>query len=114
VVIATLAVVFAGVASVIVRTGSGDNESATLDIENILLLLLVATPSLVLVPLTRRWRVWSWVCGLAVVAWLPLIGPAGDMSCTDCAFVLLLPVNVGLIQLILLVVALLSPTVRSR
>jgi hypothetical protein len=110
----TMTVVFASLVNVIWRTASSEAGSEFIDVPGVVFLLLLAAPSLTLIPLTRKWRIWGWICALATVGWLPLIGPGGDLSCTDCAFALLLPLNVALIQSTLLVVGLISPTVRNR
>ena len=112
--VALLAVV-GGVASVIVRTSTGTGPTTdVLDIGNLLVLALVAAPSLAVIPVTRRWRISLAECLLAIYAWAPLLGPAGDTSCVDCAFVLLWPMTVAAVQLPLLAIAWFSPSLRSR
>lgn len=48
---------------------------------------------------------------LAFVAWVVFL-PGIDLSCTDCAFALLLPLNVAVPQAILVVVGILVPGIR--
>lgn len=111
----TLLVVTGGVISVIVRTRTGAGPTTdVLDAGNLFAIALVAAPSLLIVPLTRRWRISLAECLLAILAWAPLLGSAGDTSSVDCAFVLLWPVTVGVVQLSLLAIAWFSPTLRSR
>lgn len=110
-----LAVVVGGVVSVIVRTSTGTGPTTdVLDAGNLVAVGLVAAPSLVGVFVTRRWRIWWAESLLAIAAWAPLLGPAGDTSCVDCAFVLLLPMTVGVIQMSVLAIAWFSPSLRSR
>lgn len=111
----SLLVVVGGVASVIVRTTTGTGPTTdVLDIGNLLVLALVAAPSLAVIPLTRRWRISLVESLLGILAWAPLLGPAGDTSCVDCAFVLLWPMTVAAVQLSLLAIAWFSPSLRSR
>lgn len=109
----SLVVVAAGVASVLIRTRLGEG-SASIDTENMTVLLIIASPSLVLVPVARAWRVGPWLAVLALVGWLPMLTPAGDTSCTDCAFVLLIPLNAALVQILVFGLALLVPGLRRR
>lgn len=108
---ASLVVVAAGVSSVLIRTRLGEG-SADIDVENTTILLILASPSLLLVPLTRSWRVGPWIALLAMAGWLPMLTSAGDTSCTDCAFVLVIPFYAGLVQVFVFVVALLAPSLR--
>lgn len=110
---ATLAVVLAGMVSLVVRTRGGSGDASTIDGSDIVVLSVVAAPSLLLVPLTWNWRIWWAESGLAALGWLPMVGPAGDTSCTDCAFVLLIPINLAVVQVGLFVVALIAPRLRS-
>lgn len=110
----TLLVVVGGVISVIVRTSTGAGPTAdVLDVGDLSVLVLLGTPSLLTVLLTRRWRISLAECLLAILAWAPLLGSAGDTSCVDCAFVLLWPSTVAFVQLSLLAIAWFSPTLRS-
>lgn len=108
---ASLVVVAAGVASVLIRTRLGEG-SADIDVEGMAILLILASPSLVLVPVTRSWKVGPWLAVLALAGWLPMLTSAGDTSCTDCAFVLVIPLYAGLVQVFVFVVALLAPGLR--
>lgn len=108
---ASLVVVAAGVASVLIRTRLGEG-SVDIDVEGTVILLILASPSLVLVPVTRAWRVGPWIALLALAGWLPMLTSAGDTSCTDCAFVLVIPLYASLVQVFFFVAALLAPRLR--
>ena len=105
----TLLVVVGGVVSVYLRTVNGAGDVTEMGLEEVAVLVGVAVPSLVLVPF-RRWRIWE--CLLAVFAWVIFLGPAGDLSCTDCAFALLIPIQVAGLQGMLFLVALFVPSLR--
>lgn len=108
--IVTLGVVVGAVVSISVRTsGSGDDGW-----ESITVLVLLALPSIISVLVTIRWRVWTVQCALAVAAWGLFVGPTGDLSCTDCGFALLIPLNLAVPQGILLLVGFLIPSMRRR
>lgn len=109
----TVLVVIGGVVSVMVRTrlGTGPTETGAADA---VVLSLLAAPSLILPIVALRWRVGPWICGAALLGWAPLLTSAGDTSCTDCGFVLLIPLNLTGIELVLFLVALLAPGLRRR
>lgn len=70
-------------------------------------------PSVVAVYVTRRWRIWVAECLFAILAWIMFLGPAGDLSCTDCAFALQIPIYVAAPQTVLVVAGLLSARLRE-
>lgn len=107
-----VAAVTAGAASVYIRTQAGVG-GAGIGSADLVVLLLLASASVVLVLASRNWRIWMWQSALAVLAWAPLIGPAGDTSCTDCAFILLVPLGLAAIQVLVFVLALLVPDLRE-
>ena len=74
-----LLIVVGGVVSAYLRTVNGSGDATEMGPEELAVLIGVAVPSLVLVPLTRRWRIWIWECLLAVLAWAIFLGPAGDL-----------------------------------
>lgn len=79
---ASLVVVAAGVASVLIRTRLGEG-STKIDGEDMAVLLILASPSLLLIPFTRAWKVGPWLAVLALAGWLPMLTSAGDTSCTE-------------------------------
>ena len=107
-----LLIVVGGVVSAYLRPVNGSGDATEMGLEELAVFIGVAIPSLVLVPLTRRWRIWIWECLLAVLAWAIFLGPAGDLSCTDCAFAVLIPIQVAALQGILFLVALFVPSLR--
>lgn len=108
--IASLAVVLAAVISINMRSRQGMDWG----LDDAVLLLLVAAPSLTLIPISMRWRIWPWLCASALVGWGLFIGPRGDMSCTDCAFALFIPMQVAVLQLVLFLAELSVRRRRSR
>jgi len=113
-VIGTVLVVVGAVASILLRTRSGAGTTTDFGVADGVILAGLAAVSLGLVGVCRHWRIWSWQCVLAVLGWLPFLGPAGDMSCTDCAFALLIPMNLLVGQFALLVVGLTFPDLRRQ
>lgn len=93
----SIAVVLVAVISINVRS----RQDMDWGLDDAIVLLLIAAPSLALIPISIRWRIWPWLCASALVGWGLFIGPRGDMSCTDCAFALLIPMWVAIIQLVL-------------
>ena len=91
-----LAVVVLGAASVTIR--STRDATYGFGASDFLVVALIAVPSLTLIPASLRWRTWPWFCLSAVGGWLPMVGKAGDLSCTDCAFALFIPMTAALFQ----------------
>ena len=71
---------------------------------------VLAAPSLVFLALTRRWRIWPLQLLLAA-PWVP-IGFLADLHCTDCGFVILVPIQLAVFQLAVFVVGLIFPSLR--
>lgn len=109
----TLAVVIGGAVNVYFRTRRGSGGATDIGWDDAAILGVVAIPSLAAVVFTRNWRIWNWECLLAFFAWILFLGPAGDLSCVDCGFALLIPVYLAGPQAILFIVALLSPQLRA-
>lgn len=112
VVLITTLTVIAGVVSTYVRTRSGTGGASEIDAESLGVLLALALPGATLPYLTRRWQIWVPVCLLSIAGWGLFIGPAGDTSCVDCAFALLIPLNTAGLQLLLVVLALVFRSMR--
>lgn len=94
--------VLASVASVAVRTETGVGPQDDVGLDGLLVLAFVAVPALVCIALSRRWPL---VClaegALALLAWVPL-GIAGDLSCVDCGFAIVVPLLLAVPQFLLL------------
>lgn len=100
------AVIVASVLSVAVRTDSPSSST----LQNLALLLLFATPTLGIIALTSRWWIGPLECVLGVVGWAPRFR---DLDCTDCAFAVLLPLNLVLAEAFFVLLALIHPTLRD-
>lgn len=111
--ITTLFVV-AAVFSTYLRTRSGTGPSTEVDLESLLVLLAVAAPSVLFPFLTRRWQIWVPECLLSIGAWALFLTPGGDLSCVDCGFALLIPLNAAGVQAVLFGIALLVPGMRRN
>lgn len=109
----TMGVIVGGVVSTYLRSASNPGDAIDVGLDDAAVLLLLASPSLLSVYLSRRWRIWLAECGLAVLAWVMFLGPAGDLSCTDCGFALLIPLYLAVPQAALFLAALLSPKLRE-
>lgn len=106
------AVVIGGAVSVYVRTQTGPGPTK-IDVPDLAVLLFLAIVALLLVFLTRNWRIGFWVALFSALGWVILLGPAGDTSCTDCAFVLLIPLGSLGLQAALASLALFVPQLRD-
>jgi len=104
--VGALVLVLFSVGNVLTRSGWLRDEAGRLDWQQVAFGLAVALPSLLNIAIGLSWNGWLWGVGvlLALVSWLPFLGDAGDLSCTDCAFALLLPITIGLPLVLLLVV----------
>lgn len=109
---ATTLVVVGAVLSTYLRTRLGAGPSTDVDLESFLVLLVIAAPAGLLPFLTRRWRIWVPECLLSVAAWILFLTPGGDLSCVDCGFALLIPLNAAGVQAVLVVIALVVPAMR--
>lgn len=109
----TLAVVVGGMASVYLRTRFGSGPSTEMGWDSVFVLLIAGTPSLVAVVATRRWVISPWQCLMAILAWGLFLTGAGDLSCVDCGFALLIPFSMAAPQAILLILALFLPDLRQ-
>lgn len=110
--ITTLGVVVGGMASVYLRTRSGSGPSTEMGWGSVLVLLVAGAPSLIAVLVSRRWVIGPWECLLAIIAWGLFLTGAGDLSCVDCGFAILIPLSLAVPQGILLLLALLLPDWR--
>lgn len=73
---------------------------------------VLAAPSIVLLAVTRNWRIWLLQVLLAA-PWVP-IGFFVDLHCTDCGFVVLVPIQLAVFQFALFVAGLIFPALRTR
>lgn len=110
----TTLVVVGAVLSLFLRTRSGVGPSTHLDLESSVVLLVVAAPAGLFPFLTRRWQIWVPECLFSIGAWVLFLTPAGDLSCVDCGFALLIPLSAAGIQTLLFGMALLLPDMRRH
>lgn len=113
VVVATALLVTAAAGSVYLRT-EANTADPDFGVYDALILAGFAAVSLSFVAASRRWRIWFWQCVLATLAWVMFLGPLGDLSCVDCGFALLIPLNVALGQVVLWLLGLLVSDLRRR
>ncbi len=111
---ATTLVVVGAVVSIVIRTRTGVGPSTDVDLESLLVLVVLAAPGAMFPFLTRRWRIWIPECLLSIGAWLLFLTSAGDLSCVDCGFALLIPFGAAGIQALLFVIALVVPGLRRH
>ena len=100
----------ASIVSIVFRTRFGVGPATGTLPPLAMITTLVAAPSLILIAVTRNWRIWPFMCALSA-PWL-FIGLMGDTSCVDCGFVFLIPLALIPVQLALLGAALLFPLLR--
>jgi hypothetical protein len=93
----TATVVAACVGSVLWQTRHGEHPE-WLTAENGGGTVAFATPSVVLPMLTSHDTLRRAVSALGILAW-GLLAVAGDLSCTDCAFALMIPLMAAIPQL---------------
>lgn len=110
----TTLVVAGGVLSIHIRTRSGVGPSTDVDIESLLVMAVLASPGALFPFLTRHWQIWIPECLLSIGAWALFLTPAGDLSCVDCGFALLIPLSAAGIQALIFVIALLVPGMRRH
>lgn len=110
----TTLVVAGAVLSIFIRTRTGVGPSTDVDLDSLLVLVVVAAPGGLFPLLTRRWQIWVPECLLSIGAWAIFLTPAGDLSCVDCGFALLIPFSAVGIQALLFVIALLVPGMRQH
>lgn len=110
----TTLVVVGGVLSIYFRTRTGAGPSTEIDLESLLVLLVVAAPAGLFPFLTRRWQIWLPECLLSIAAWAFFLTSAGDLSCVDCGFALLIPLSSAGIQAVLFGIALFLPDMRRH
>lgn len=110
----TTLVVAGGVLSIFIRTRTGVGPSTDVDLESLLVLVVLAAPGGLFPILTRRWQIWIPECLLSIGAWALFVTSAGDLSCVDCGFALLIPLSAAGIQALLFVIALLVPGMRRH
>ena len=104
--VVALVLVVASVGNVLLSSGWLRDGNGEVGWGNLAVATVVVLPSLVNIAIGRSWNGWLWGTGvlLALVSWVPFLGDAGDLSCTDCAFALLWPISVAL-PLVLIFVA---------
>ncbi len=110
----TTLVVTGALLSIVVRTRSGVGPSTEIDLESLLVLVVLAAAGALFPLLTRRWQIWVPECLLSIGAWALFLTSAGDLSCVDCSFALLIPFSAVGIQALLFVIALLVPGMRQH
>lgn len=110
----TTMVVAGGLLSIFIRTSSGVGPSTDVDIESLVAMVVLAALSALFPFLTRRWQIWLPQCLLSIGAWALFLTPAGDLSCVDCGFALLIPLSVAGVQTLIFVIALLVPGMRRH
>ncbi len=110
----TTLMVAGAVASIFIRTRTGVGPSTDVDLASLLVLVMVSAPGGLFPLLTRRWQIWVPECLLSIGAWAIFLTPAGDLSCVDCGFALLIPFSAVGIQALIFVIALVVPGMRHH
>lgn len=110
----TTLVVTGAVLSIVIRTRNGVGPSTDIDLESLVVLVVLAAAGALFPFLTRRWQIWVPECLLSIGGWALFLTSAGDLSCVDCGFALLIPFSVLGIQALLFVIALAVPGMRQR
>lgn len=103
--------IVASIVSIVLRTRFGTGPSTGTLPALAIITTLAAAPSLILIAVTRNWRIWPYECALSA-PWV-FIGLMGDTSCVDCGFVFLIPLGLVPVQLALLAAALVFRPLRG-